>query len=67
MNEETNPKNHKLIESAFMAALKALAAEQTESLTTEVTIASGTYILSLTLKDANKINRENHGEVGLKW
>lgn len=54
MSNEVNPENHKLIESAFMAAIKALVVEKTDSLTTEVTIASGTYLLSISLKDIDE-------------
>ncbi len=57
MSDEIKPENHKLIESAFMAAIKALFAEKTDSLTTEVTVASGTYLLSISLKDIDETRR----------
>lgn len=51
MSEDIKPENYELISSAFMTALKALVAEKTESLVTKVTIESGTYLLSITIKE----------------
>lgn len=51
MNDELKHEKHKLVESAFTEAVKALVEVETDCLSTEVMINSRSYLLSLSLEE----------------